>query len=100
MLTSRLLGVMAKLDYPAATDSMNSKLIQEAARNAKGGSDKAFNVISDIIKTISTFIGVITQIEYLRRSINRNNFDLFLIGLIGNFVSTANWLFLGGKYSL
>lgn len=99
MLTSRLLGVMSKLDYPSATDSKNNKLIQETARKSRAGSDRAFKVIYDIIKVFSTFTGVVTQIEYLRRSsLNRNNIDLFFIGLIANFVKSAQWLFLGGKH--
>lgn len=98
MLTSRLLGVLAKLDYPAATDPMNNKLIHEAAENARAGSDKAFTVVADIIKAVSTFAGVVTQAEYLRRSLNRDNADLFVIGLIANFVKSAQWLFYGGVY--
>ena len=97
MLTSRLLGVMAQLDYPAATDPKNDKLISEAARTVKTGSDRAFNVVADMIKVFTTLAGVITQTEYLRRSLTKENADLFVIGLVANFVKSAQWLFLGGK---
>lgn len=97
MLTSRLLGVMSQLDYPAATDPMNNKLMQDASRTVQAGSDRAFNVVADIIKVFTRLAGVITQTEYLRRSLTRDNADLFVIGLVANFVKSAEWLFLGGK---
>lgn len=97
MLTSRLLGVMAKLDYPAATDPMNNKMMSEASRTVQAGSDRAFTVVADVIKVFTSLAGVITQTEYLRRSLTKDNVDLFVIGLIANFVKSAQWLFLGGK---
>lgn len=98
MLTSRLLGVMAGLDYPAATDPMNNKLIQDAARTVQAGSDKAFNVVADVIKVFTSLSGVMTQAEYLRRNLTRDNIDMFAIGLVANFVKSAEWLFLGGEW--
>lgn len=99
MLTSRLLGVMSNLDYPAATDPLNNKLIQDASRTVQAGSDRAFSVVSDIIKLFTTFTGVFSQAEYLRRCLTRDNIDIFVIGLVANFVKSAEWLFLGGELS-
>lgn len=98
MLTSRLLGVMANLDYPAATDPINNKLIQEASRSVQSGTDRAFTVVSDVIKVFTSFAGVITQAEFLRRSLTRDNVDMFAIGLVANFVKSAAWLLQGGKF--
>lgn len=89
--------MLAKLDYPAAIDPMNNKLVTQAARTAQTGSDRAFKVVADMIKTFTTLAGVISQAEYLKRSLTKDNADLFVIGLIANFVKSAQWLFLGGK---
>jgi hypothetical protein len=86
------------LDWPAASDPLNNKIISNASRDIEqAGSDKAFKVIADIFKVVSTFAGVITQTWYLKRNVTRHNVDLFIIGLVANFVDSADWLFQGGK---
>lgn len=96
MINSQLLEAVSRLDWLAATDPENTKLLLEASLTVQAGSDQAFKVVGDIVKVFTSLMGACTQAWLLKRTVTRHNVDLIVISFIASFVHTAEWLFRGG----